>query len=43
MADRKTVYMRIDNLCNTLNDNSVPFITITAPDTKENRIAVSFT
>lgn len=41
-ADRKSLYFRIDNLCDSLNENSIPLLTITAPDTKENRIAVSF-
>lgn len=41
-ADRKSLYFRIDNLCDSLNANSIPLLTITAPDTKENRIAVSW-
>ena len=35
--------MRTENLCNSLNYNAVPLLTITAIDTKDNKIAVSHT
>lgn len=38
-TDQSNVYFRVDNLCKSLNNNSVPVFTITAPDVKENRLA----
>ncbi|XKL64809.1 hypothetical protein PGB90_004895 [Kerria lacca] len=38
IAKRKDIYLRTNNLCDSLNQNAVPLLTITAPDTKENRI-----
>ena len=35
------IYFRVDNLCNTNNDNENPIITITAPDFYENPFYVS--
>lgn len=39
-AEKDNIYLRADNLCNSLNNNPVPLLTITAPDTQDNRITV---
>lgn len=41
-AEKNGVYLRADNLCDSLNDNPVPLLTITAPDAQDNRIMVGY-
>ena len=41
-AEKVDAYIRTENLCNSLNYNAVPLLTITGIDTKDNRIPVSF-
>ncbi|XP_065207414.1 cytosolic carboxypeptidase 1-like isoform X3 [Planococcus citri] len=36
-AEKDDIYLRVDNLCNSLNNNPVPLLTITAPDSQDNR------
>lgn len=37
-----SIYFRVDSLCNSLNNNEIPLLTVTAPDCSSNPIQVNY-